>query len=203
MNIKEQQELWNNPDNWVNDGHEWSTYFKTTDNLWKIIYPKFKNYLNGEVLEIAPGYGRITKYLLEKNINLCVIDLNEICITECKKKFGDKIKSYIINDGKSIDFDDNTFDFIFSFDSFVHMTSGVIEHYIIEINRTLKNNSYAFIHHSFFYGDEKPTNNRGGRSNMNPELFRTIIEKYNMKLISQEDFKTSENINDTISIIKK
>jgi len=83
------------------------------------------------------------------------------------------------------------------------MTSDVIENYVKEINRTLKKDGYAFIHHSFFFGNNEPTKNIGGRSNMTPELFKSFVEKYDMKIITQEDFKTSENINDTITVFKK
>jgi len=203
MNIDEQKNLWNDPKNWVDDGHEWSNFFGTTDILWKILYPKIENYINGEVLEIAPGYGRITKYLLEKTNDLSVIDLSDICIEKCKIKFGNKIKSYIVNDGKTLTFENETFDFIFSFDSFVHMTADVIENYVNEIHRTLKNNGYAFIHHSFFYGSNIPIENLGGRSNMTPDLFKNIVNKYDMHVISQEDFKVSDTIIDTITIFQK
>lgn len=150
MNIEEQKNIWSNLNNWINDGHEWSEWFGTTDNLWNIIYQEIKPYLKGEVLEIAPGYGRMTKYLIDYSDNLNLVDLNENCINRCKEKFGDKIKSYSVNDGKSLNYNDNVLDFIFSYDSFVHMTSDVIESYIKEIYRTLKNDGYAFIHHSFF-----------------------------------------------------
>lgn len=203
MNIQEQKDLWNNPNNWVNDGHEWSEYFGTTDNLWNIIYPKIKPYLNGETLEIAPGFGRITEYLLKETSGLSIVDLNSICIDKCKEKFGNKIKSYIVNDGKSLDYNNDTFDFIISFDSFVHMTADVIECYIKEINRTLKKNGFAFIHHSFFFGSERPTENIGGRSNMTMDLFRKLVESNNMKIISQEEFRISSTVVDTLSIFKK
>ena len=204
MNIQEQKNLWGNPDNWVNEGHEWSTYFGTTGNLWNIIYPKFSNYLKGEVLEISPGYGRMTSYLLTKINDLSVVDLNDNCIEKCKSKFGNKIKNYVINNGYDLEyFENNYFDFIFSYDSFVHMTEDVIESYIKEIFRVLKHNSYSFIHHSFFYGSEIPTKNLGGRSSMTPKLFSDFVTKYNMKIISQEDFQTSETISDILTTFYK
>jgi len=203
MNIEEQKNLWGNPKNWEDDGNEWSTYFGTTDNLWNHLYPKMEKYLKGEVLEIAPGFGRITKYLLEKIDDLSVIDLNRICIDKCIDKFGSRIKNYIVNDGFTLNFNNNTFDFIISYDSFVHMTSDVIESYLKEISRTLKHGGYGFIHHSFFYGNENPTENIAGRSNMTPDLFREYVEKYNMKIISQENFRVSNQINDIISIFQK
>ena len=83
------------------------------------------------------------------------------------------------------------------------MTADVIESYIKEISRTLKNNGYGFIHHSFFYGTDTPTENIAGRSNMTPDLFRSFVEKYNMKIILQEDFRVSNEVNDTITIFQK
>jgi ubiquinone/menaquinone biosynthesis C-methylase UbiE len=203
MNIEEQRNLWNNPNNWVDDGNEWSGYFGTTDNLWNVIHEKISKYLKDDVLEIAPGFGRITEYLLKENINLSIIDLNNICIEKCQQRFGTKIKEYIINDGKTLNFNDNSFNFIFSYDSFVHMTEDVIESYIKEIYRTLKNDGYAFIHHSFFYGSNNPTENIAGRSNMTPEVFNNLVKKHYMEVISQEDFRTSETINDIITIFHK
>lgn len=203
MNIKEQKELWGNPDVWANEGHEWSIYFGSTENLWNVLYPKIEKFLKGEVLEIAPGYGRITKYLLEKVNNLSIVDLNSNCIEKCKERYGDKIKSYTVNDGKSLNYDNNSFDFIFSYDSFVHMTADVIECYIIEIQKILKKDGYAFIHHSHFFGDETPTTNIAGRSNMSPDVFNKLVTRYDMVTISQEPFRVSEQIFDFLTIFKK
>jgi len=203
MNIKEQKELWGNPGSWSDDGHEWSGHFGTTDNLWNILYTKIEKYLKGEVLEIAPGYGRITKYLLEKVSNLSIVDLNNNCIEKCKEKYGDKIKSYVVNDGKTLNYNDDTFDFVFSYDSFVHMTADVIECYLIEIQRVLKSNGYVFIHHSYFFGDDNPTSNIAGRSNMTPEVFRNLVERYDMDIVSQEHFRVSEQVSDILTIFYK
>jgi ubiquinone/menaquinone biosynthesis C-methylase UbiE len=203
MNIIEQQEIWGNPNNWINDGEEWSVYFGDTDNLWQQISNKFDKYLKGNVVEIAPGYGRMTKYLLDHNINLHIVDVNKNCISKCVYKFGDNVKSYIVNDGKTLNYSDNQIDFVFSWDSFVHMTEDVIESYIKEIYRILKNGGYSFIHHSFFYSDSLPSHNIAGRSSMNPILFKEIVERNNMIIVSQEDFRVSDNITDTISIFKK
>jgi len=204
MNIEEQIRIWNDSGNWIDDGNEWSNYFGTTVILWNNLYPKINKYIKGDVLEIAPGFGRITEYILKEKINsLSIIDLNEVCIKRCIDRFGSKIKNYIVGNGKSLNYNDNSFYFIFSFDSFVHMTADVIESYIKEIYRTLKINGYGFIHHSFFYGTDTPTENIAGRSNMTPDLFRSFVEKYNMKVILQEDFRVSIEVNDTITIFQK
>ena len=38
---------------------------------------------------------------------------------------------------------------------------------------------------------------------MNPSLFKSMVNKYDMEVISQEDFRTSDMVNDTITIFKK
>ena len=138
MNIQEQKNIWGNENNWVNNGNEWSLFFGTTENLHKIILSKIENYLKGNVLEIAPGFGRMTKMLLKDNVKLDIVDLNVICIVECQKMFDTKINSYTVNDGFSLNFDNNYYNFVFSYDSFVHMTADVIENYIKEIYKVLK-----------------------------------------------------------------
>ena len=62
-NIQEQR-LWNNDYMWDNDGHEWSKVFGNTENLWnKEIFDDIKEFRGKKILEIAPGYGRLTQFL--------------------------------------------------------------------------------------------------------------------------------------------
>ena len=129
--------MWNNVDTWIDDGEEWSDHFETTDNLWDvIILPKIKPYIKGDVLEIAPGHGRITRKLLESNINLDILDLSDTCIERCRKRFD------------LTDINSNSKDFIISFDSFVHMHEEVINSYLSEINRVLKLDGYLIANSS-------------------------------------------------------
>lgn len=201
-NIEEQRH-WNREDAWTDSGNEWSEFFGSTDNLWNnIILPKVENYLKGDVLEIAPGFGRITKYLKDKSDKLSIVDLNQLCIDKCKEKFGDDIE-YYVNDGKSlVMFENSSKDFIFSWDSFVHMNDEVIKEYLKEIYRVLKPDGYAVIHHSYLSGGQKESfKNLSGRSNMNPDLFKTLAEEQSLKVIKQEDFEWT--ITDTITTLHK
>ena len=60
----EEQRLWNLNSNWETDGHEWSKSFGTTENLWNNeIFDKIKEFRGKKILEIAPGFGRITQFL--------------------------------------------------------------------------------------------------------------------------------------------
>ena len=196
----EEQRKWNDPSLWNNDGENWGNSF----NLWNnVIFPKISNYVSGkDTLEIAAGYGRLTKHLLDHTKSLSIVELNDNCIKRCRERFGDKIKEYAINNGKTLSmFNDNSFDFIFSWDSFVHMNKEVIDSYLKEIKRVLRSGGYAIIHHSFFSGGNiESFKNKAGRSNMSPDVFNEMLIKYGLELISQEDYHVEET--DTISIFK-
>jgi SAM-dependent methyltransferase len=208
-NIDEQR-FWNNNDIWLDNGHEWSSSFGTTENLWnKEIFDSVKEFRGKKILEIAPGFGRITQFLSILASELIVIDLNPLCIEKTKEKLGHHVLAYFTNDGKSLTgVRDNSQDLVFSFDSFVHMHANVVEEYVKEIFRVLKPDGKAFIHHSWFYGgSDNSFNNIAGRANMSPEQFKTIVENNNMKIVSQTpiQFKSVDvwNGRDTISIFQK
>jgi SAM-dependent methyltransferase len=208
-NIDEQR-FWNNNDIWLDNGHEWSSSFGTTENLWnKEIFDSIKEFRGKKILEIAPGFGRITQFLSILASELIVIDLNPLCIEKTKEKLGHHVLAYFTNDGKSLTgVRDNSQDLVFSFDSFVHMHANVTEEYIKEIFRVLKPDGQAFIHHSWIYGgSENSFDNSAGRANMSPEQFRGFVENNNMKIISQTpiQFKPLNSWNgvDTISIFQK
>jgi SAM-dependent methyltransferase len=206
----EEQRLWNLNSNWSIDGHEWSKSFGTTENLWNNeIFDKIKEFRGKKILEIAPGFGRITQFLSILAGELIVVDLNPLCIEKTKEKLKNHVLAYFVNDGKSIPkVRDNSQDLVFSFDSFVHMHANVTEEYVKEIYRVLKPGGQAFIHHSWLYGGaEESTNNVAGRANMSPEQFKTFVENNNMEIVSQNaiQFEPLElwNGTDCISIFRK
>jgi SAM-dependent methyltransferase len=188
----EEQKLWNNPEMWSEGGHEWSGPFGNTENLWNThIFDKIKEFRGSKILEIAPGFGRITQFLSILASELIVIDLNPLCIQKTKEKLGRHVLAYLVNDGKSLaGVRDRSQDLVFSYDSFVHMHSNVVEEYIKEIYRVLKPGGTAFIHHSWIYGgSENSFSNSAGRANMSPEQFKEIVEANNMKILSQDPIK--------------
>lgn len=184
----EEQKLWNDPNMWKEGGHEWSGPFGTTENLWnKEIFNHIKEFRGKKILEIAPGFGRITQFLSVLASELIVIDLNPLCIQKTKEKMGHHVLAYLVNDGKSLTgVRDNSQDLVFSFDSFVHMHANVTEEYVKEIHRVLKPGGHSFIHHSWIYaGSEDSFKNSAGRANMSPEQFKGFVEDNNMEIISQ------------------
>jgi 2-polyprenyl-3-methyl-5-hydroxy-6-metoxy-1,4-benzoquinol methylase len=203
-NIDEQRR-WNEDYMWEDNGHEWSKVFGSTENLWnKTIFPYVKKFRNTPILEIAPGRGRITQFLSVLASELTVVDLNESCINSTKEKLGEHVKTYIVNDGKTLtNVGNESQSLVISWDSFVHMHKNVIEDYIQEIQRVLVKGGMCYIHHSWFFeGSEYSTRNLAGRSNMDPELFKTLVEKHGMKIINQFPVEFKQ-VHDFVTIFEK
>lgn len=188
FNNIEEQRFWNKLDIWTEGGHEWSKAFGTTENLWNnYLFEPIKKFRGKKILEIAPGHGRITQFLSILADELIVVDLNETCIEQTKKKLGSHIKEYHVNDGLTLSsIPTNSIDLVFSFDSFVHMHKNVTKSYIKEISRVLVKGGHGFIHHSCLGGGQELSfKNCGGRANMTPELFKSFVEEFGMNMISQ------------------
>lgn len=207
-NIDEQRH-WNKSEAFSSEGHEWSSRFGSTENLWNLLLrDKVRQYCKGSGLEIAPGEGRITEYLIKECDSLTLLELNSNPLSKCVVKFGDRISGYYLNDGKSIAsiFKDH-FDFIFSFDSFVHVHQNVFFEYIKEMSNCLKSGGIGLIHHSWLFGgNDNSFQNKGGRANLNiDDLYRTLDE-CGFDVIKSEECVVSvwfDDLIDLITIFKK
>lgn len=149
--------VWDEAYQWPEDGDEWSgqaRYCNQNYEDWKssIVDTFINPYLSRDssVLEIAPGHGRWTQDIIGNCGQLTLIDLSPSCIAHCRKLFSDHDNiAYLVNDGKSLEgVEDESVDFIWSFDSFVHMSRSVIDDYFREIHRVLKEGGVAIIHHA-------------------------------------------------------
>lgn len=150
--IKENLNVWSSDSSWAQDGEEWSVHWGGAEaQWWGSILPRIHPFIPTQtILEIAPGYGRWTYYLKDMCQELIIVDLTENCIQKCKLRFRDDTHiSYFVNDGKSLDFlEENSVDFVFSFDSLVHAEPEVLESYLKQLAKFLKPNGVGFIHHS-------------------------------------------------------
>ena len=115
------------------------------------IYPRIRYFLpTSSVLEIAPGFGRWTEFLLENCETLVGVDVSPVCVEACRERFsGVEGATFEVNDGRSLPMvADASVDFAFSFDSLVHVELDTLAGYLAELARTLKPNGVAFLHHS-------------------------------------------------------
>ena len=149
--ITENHSFWSHYD-WQDQGDEWSQGFGGTEYVWwSVLYPRIAALIpTGSILELAPGYGRFSQYLKDYCEHLTLVDLTEQCIVACRERFAsDTHISYHINDGKSLDFiPDHSIDFVFSYDSLVHVEYDVLEAYLTQLGQKLTVNGVGLFHHS-------------------------------------------------------
>jgi hypothetical protein len=118
----------------------------------------------------------------------------------CRRRFGPDAKvSYQRNEGDSLAIiPDGSIDFIFSFDSLVHVRPQTIESYLSQFAAKLKENGVAFIHHSNLAAMKsslastlaRRRKSSAGDHQRDPEmsaaLFREGCERNGLKCVCQE-----------------
>lgn len=201
--------MWSNYD-WTNLGEEWSNNEEWKESLVEhILNPNIPE--GSDVLEIGPGGGRFTEYLLDRGNKIYLVDLTQKCIDLCKERFKEYSNIYyFVNDGKSLDMiADNSIDRIWSWDVFVHINDTDIKNYVRQFDRILRPGGIGIIHHS-----KKGKSSRGWHSNMTAKKMCVFCNENNLEVISQlecwgnENYQIWPNLDpdlcpDTISIFKK
>jgi SAM-dependent methyltransferase len=137
---------------WLQQGAEWSVVWGGVDNQWEAtILPRLRNFLPiRTVLEIGPGYGRWSGYLLSLCDNYIGVDLAAKCIDACKERFANASHArFFVNDGLSLPMiQDGSVDLVFSFDSLVHAEAEIVASYLSELSRVMTSEAICFLHHS-------------------------------------------------------
>jgi len=135
-----------------NHGESWSETWGSSQAQWQgSILPRISKWLpSSNILEIAPGHGRWSTFLIDNATFYIGVDFSQECIEFCQERFSEaKHARFYANDGQTLSMvKDNSCDFVFSFDSLTHLEIDVMESYIKEIIRVLSDNGVAFIHHS-------------------------------------------------------
>lgn len=136
-------------------------------------------------LEIGPGHGRWSLLLEPKVASLHLVDLSSSCIEFCKKRLAESKKvSYHVNDGKSLSMlEAASIDFVWSFDSFVHIEEPEVRAYARELRRVMKPQSLGVIHHP---GNPTPEQRKNGmRSALDSRKFGAILAENSLHVIRQ------------------
>ena len=150
--IEDNIDKWNEGYDWRLRGDAWSKPWGGAESQWYgSIFPRIRHFLpTTAVLEIAPGFGRWTEFLLQHCETLTAVDVAPKCIESCRERFADYPQArFETNDGHSLPMvADNSIDFAFSFDSLVHVEADALAGYLTELARTLTSDGVAFLHHS-------------------------------------------------------
>ena len=153
--------IWESWD-WSGKGDEW-----TISPEWKasvvrnFIDPYYRDC--DKLLEIGPGAGRWTEFLVTKAKKFIGIDISETCVLECRKRFSSFSNAeFEVGNGQDLAMiATSSVDGIWSFDVFVHINSDEFLSYTKEFRRVLKPGGVVIIHHGSVGGSQG-----GWRSNM-------------------------------------
>jgi hypothetical protein len=216
--LKENARIWQEQYDWSRGGDEWSEAWGGEDTQWfGVILPRIEAFVTGDtgapkpdtILEIAPGFGRWSKYLKGLCRRLILIDLAPKCIEACRERFaGDSHIEYLVNDGKSLeDVPNGAIDFVFSMDSLVHAEEDALDAYLAQLGSKLRRNGIAFIHHSNL-GEftsrlgKIPDHNRA--RTMTGRKFKAKAESSGLRCMSQEYINWGgKDLIDTLSVVAR
>ncbi len=190
---------WDGGHDWRNCGEEWSQPWGGSEAQWfGSLYPRLHRFLPAKsILELAPGMGRWTKFLLPLCDKYLGIDLSLECVSGCRRIFEQTHHAeFVQNDGYSLcAVEDDSVDLVFSFNSLVHVGLDVFEHYVPQIVRKLRRGGFAFIHHSnlgaFGNAFGSPHSRDGSVSRENVER---LIAKNGGKVVIQEVINWVNNV---------
>ena len=135
------------------------------------------------VLEIGPGGGRFTKYLLDAK-KIILVDLCSEFFPYLSARFKDSTCKFQFYQTKGYELegvDLGSVDFLFSFDAFVHIAPEGIYEYLKNIQRTLKDGGVSVIH----YADKTKPKCRERKvfSEMTPFKMERFVRDFNFKII--------------------
>jgi len=190
---------------WIAAGEEWSEPWGGSAGQWfGSILPRIRAALPAEtILEIGSGFGRWSYYLRQHCQQLHLVDPDRQCMEACQRRFGHDAKvSYHLNVGDGLAMiPERSVNFIFSFDSLVHVRRKTIEAYLSQFSTKLTENGMAFIHHSNL-GQFATLVSRRARAlvsrkkilgadhqrdpSMTAPLFRELCEQHGLKCLCQE-----------------
>lgn len=139
------------------------------------------------IVEIGPGGGRWTRYMLSAR-RIYAVDYHQELLDELRSRFNRPNIAFVKNSGDDFPgVPDGTADLIFSFGCFVHLDIDIIDRYLANMRRLLKTESNVVLH----YADKtKPlARSNDSFSNNDPEAMRMLVRRQGY-IICEEDTVT-------------
>jgi cyclopropane fatty-acyl-phospholipid synthase-like methyltransferase len=136
------------------------------------------------VVEIGPGGGRWTQYMLAVRM-IYAVDLHQELLDELKKTFTQPNLSFIRNNGT--DFPGiaaDSIDFLFSFGVFVHLDVDIIQQYLVNMRPVLKQGAMAVVQYSD--KDKKAAQDNKTFADNNPRTMRKLLEDNGYAIVEED-----------------
>ncbi len=185
--------MWSQQYDWSTRGDEWSSMWGNAEAQWRhTIQPRINRWIpTNHLLEIAPGYGRWTQFLLNSSNEYIGVDIAQNAVDACKQRFSEyRNAKFIKNDGRSLEeVPQQWIDFVFSFDSLVHVERDDLRAYLQQLAEKLSPSGYGFLHHSNLgaYSGQGLTRWKEWRAqSVSAKSFRDDCREVGLHCISQE-----------------
>ena len=139
------------------------------------------------VVEIGPGGGRWTRYMLDAK-QIYAVDYHQELLDELKSNIDSVKIVFLKNDGDNFpNVPNESVDFVFSFGTFVHLDIDIIDRYLQNIKSLLKPESNVVLQYS---DKTKPLAKMNhGFSENDPDQMRNLVQSHGY-YIYEEDIKT-------------
>lgn len=140
--------------------------------------------LNEKAVEIGPGGGRWTRYMLSFQ-RLYVVDHFQELLDELARNFRAPHLTPIRNNGTDFPgIPDSSIDFVFSFGVFVHLDLPIIDGYLQEMRRILRPSANVVIQYS---DKRKPEAARNASfADNDPDRMRQLVEQRGYVVVEED-----------------
>lgn len=201
----ENRAIWSAWD-WSRGGEEWNA--SSEPEQWKatLIEEVLLPHLGDAraILEIGPGGGRWSTVLQQHAERLVLVDVTQRALELCRERLGDAANvEYVLSEGAAFPVvEQDSIDWVWSFDVFVHIAPLDVASYVGEIARVLRPGGTGVIHHSGAL-QRFP----GWRSPMTGVLFAKLAREHGLEVTRQFDswsdgrFGVRTN-NDVITVLR-
>jgi ubiquinone/menaquinone biosynthesis C-methylase UbiE len=160
---------------------------------------EFCQYLgfNSEVLDLGCGFGKDSKYFIERGFNVTGIDLSAKLLEIAKKEV--PRANFLLMDIRDLRFMENSFSGIWASASLLHIPKIDIQKTLDSLRAVLKKNGVIYISLKEGTGEYFEADMRYGKdalkywSYYSPNEARSIIKKVGFKIIKEKTFKTKSD----------
>ena len=192
------RDTWDGWYDWRSCGEEWSIPWGNSRAQWfATILPRVGSFLPARsVLEIGPGFGRFTGFLLPCATSYFGVDISEKCVKACGKRFASSTHAqFLQNDGQSLEcVAGSSFDLVFSYDTLVHAEYEVIAAYIAQIVPLLSATGVAFIHHSNLAALPESKNTANRAQTVSAEIFEQLVRLSGGRVLLRETIAWEQDV---------
>jgi SAM-dependent methyltransferase len=162
---------------WKQLGEEW-----TESEDWKatfvdeVLLPTVP--AGGTVLEIGPGGGRWSEFLIPRADRAILVDVTPKVLELCRERFEASANvEFVLSNGSDLPgVPDESVDAVWSYDVFVHIAPIDQAEYLTAVARVLRRGAVAAIHHADGRDRGRLPSAQGWRAPMSSYLFRRLAE---------------------------